>query len=143
MSARSCWHSRICRILRSRAHEGGGENPPPARQEAGSKAPGKAPEERTGRETENHGFGRENTMKNTLGDLNNHLFEQLERLNDDDLTEEELQREIRKSDAMVRVSEQIIQNGQLALRTMQYMDSYGLSSKGHKVPPMLALKELV
>lgn len=82
-------------------------------------------------------------MKNTLGDLNNHLFEQLERLNDDDLTDEELAREIRKSDAMVKVSEQIIQNGQLALRTMQYMDSYGLSSKGHKVPPMLALKELV
>ncbi len=82
-------------------------------------------------------------MKNTLGDLNNHLFEQLERLNDDDLTDEELEREIRKSDAVVKVAEQIIQNGQLALRTMQHMDNFGYSSKGHKVPPMLALKELV
>lgn len=82
-------------------------------------------------------------MKNTLGDLNNHLFEQLERLNDDDLTDEELEREIRKSDAMVKVSEQIIQNGQLALRTMQHMDNFGYSNKEHKVPPMLALKELV
>ena len=82
-------------------------------------------------------------MRNTLGDLNNHLFEQLERLNDDDLTAEQLEREIRKSDAVVKVAEQIIQNGQLALRTMQHMDNFGYSNKDRKIPPMLSLKELI
>ena len=35
-------------------------------------------------------------MKNTLGDLNNHLFAQLEKLGDDDLTGEELESELRE-----------------------------------------------
>ena len=32
-------------------------------------------------------------MKNTLSDLNNYLFESIERLLDDDLTDEELEKE--------------------------------------------------
>ena len=36
-------------------------------------------------------------MKNTLGDLNNILFEELERLNDDDLKGDELQQEMNRS----------------------------------------------
>ena len=47
-------------------------------------------------------------MKNTLTDLNNYLFEQLERLNDDSLTNEQLEQEIRKTDSIVKVSEKII-----------------------------------
>ena len=57
-------------------------------------------------------------MKNTLTDLNNYLFEQLERLNDDSLTEEQLERELRKTDSIVKVSEKIISNGELAFKTM-------------------------
>lgn len=37
-------------------------------------------------------------MKNTLGDLNNHLFAQLEKLSDDDLSGDELDTEIRRSE---------------------------------------------
>lgn len=41
-------------------------------------------------------------MKNTLGDLNNHLFAQLEKLGDEDLKGDELEVEIRRSEAMAR-----------------------------------------
>ena len=37
-------------------------------------------------------------MKNTLGDLNNHLFAQLEKLGDDDLTGEELESELKRTE---------------------------------------------
>ena len=76
-------------------------------------------------------------MKNTLTDLNNYLFEQLERLNDDYLTEEQLERELKKTDSIVKVSDKIIQNGELAFRTMQHMDEYGYNVEKHSVPPML------
>ena len=50
-------------------------------------------------------------MKNTLGDLNNHLFAQLEKLGDDDLTGEELESELKRTDAICDISEQIIKSG--------------------------------
>ena len=68
---------------------------------------------------------RDKPMKNALGDLNNHLFEQMERLNDEDLTDEELDKELRRADGMTRIAEKIIQNGELALKTMQHLDEYG------------------
>lgn len=74
-------------------------------------------------------------MENTLVDLNNYLFEVLERLTDDDLTEEEMQREISRSKAITRVAQTIMSNGELALRAMRYVDEYGREAK--KMPPML------
>jgi len=52
---------------------------------------------------------------NTLTDLNNHLFEQMERLNDDELVPEALEIEIKRSDAMTNVATQIINNAKLAV----------------------------
>ena len=54
-------------------------------------------------------------MKNKLIDLNNHLFEQMERLNDDDLKGENLGQEISRAKAMSFVASQIIGNAKLAL----------------------------
>jgi hypothetical protein len=55
-------------------------------------------------------------MKNRLSDLNNHLFAQLERLSDEDLSDDQIGREARRSVAMVAVADQIIRNAALQLQ---------------------------
>lgn len=64
-------------------------------------------------------------MKNTLSDLNNYLFESIERLNDDNLTDEELEKEIKRSEAVQKVAKTIIDNGTLALNAKKHLDEYG------------------
>lgn len=76
-------------------------------------------------------------MKNTLQDLNNHLFEALERLNDEDLTEDELERELKRSEGITDVAEKIIKNGELAYKTMVHMAEYGIEQA---TPIMLTAK---
>ena len=65
------------------------------------------------------------TMRNTLADLNNHLFEQLERLNDEDLDDDALEKELKRADGMSKIAEKIIHNGELAYKTIVHMDEYG------------------
>lgn len=69
--------------------------------------------------------------KNTLNDLSLHLFEQLERLNDEDLTPEELNVEIQRSKAMSLVGDKIIGVGNLALKAEQFQD--GRDGQGKKL----------
>lgn len=69
--------------------------------------------------------------KNKLGDLNNHLFEQLERLNDEGLTDEKLNKEIQRAKAMSVVSDKIIGVGNLALKAEQFQD--GREGRGEKM----------
>ena len=54
-------------------------------------------------------------MRNTLGDLNNHLFIQLEKLSDEDLKGEELKEEVTRTKAISLIAKQIIDNGTLVL----------------------------
>lgn len=61
-------------------------------------------------------------MKNTLNDLNNHLFAQLERLNDEDLTGEDLQQELQRSKAVSDVAKNIVSNGNLILQAHKFKD---------------------
>lgn len=61
-------------------------------------------------------------MKNSLTDLNNHLFEQLERLNDEELKGEELKEEITRSKTIESVAKQIINNGRLVLDSQMFID---------------------
>lgn len=63
-------------------------------------------------------------VRNTSLDLNNHLFEQLERLNDDSLQSEKLETEINRSKAMVDVSKQIIDNSRITLEAQKLKAEY-------------------
>lgn len=76
-------------------------------------------------------------MKNTLTDLNNYLFESIERLNDDSLDEAQIDREIKRSEAVQKIASTIIANGTLALQAKKHLDEYG---QGDKVElPMLGI----
>lgn len=73
-------------------------------------------------------------MKNKLSDLNNHLFAQLERLGDEDITGDKLAEEINRAKAVTEVAQQIIANGTLVLRAKIAVEN---SRDGIKVPLML------
>lgn len=64
-------------------------------------------------------------MKNKLVDLNNHLFAQLERLGDENLSAEQIEQEIKRTDAIVDVSNQIVRNAELSLKAASLVAEYG------------------
>lgn len=53
--------------------------------------------------------------QNKIADLNNHLFAQLERLNDEDITPEVMDLEIKKAAAVSKIASQIISSNKLLL----------------------------
>lgn len=81
-------------------------------------------------------------MKNTLNDLNNYLFESLERLMDDELSDEEMQKEVARSRAVTSVAKTIVGNAKLALDAAKYQNEMGYGNKKDKdlapVPAMLS-----
>lgn len=70
-------------------------------------------------------------MKNKMSDLNNILFEQLERLQDDENTkdEESFKKEIERSKAVMGVSSQIIKNTAVMLQAAKFAVEYGDGAK--------------
>lgn len=78
-------------------------------------------------------------MKNTLADLNNYLFEAIERINDDSLDDAQLEKEIKRSESVQKIAKTIIDNGNLALQAKKHLDEYG---KGDNVAlPMLGMTD--
>jgi hypothetical protein len=77
-------------------------------------------------------------MKNKLSDLNNHLFEQLERLNTTDLKGEKLTEEIERSKAVTSVAHEIILNGKLTLDAMVAIKEKGINNL---LPGMIGLEK--
>ncbi|MDC3412549.1 hypothetical protein [Terrihalobacillus insolitus] len=74
-------------------------------------------------------------MKNTLGDLNNHLFAQLERLSDEELKGEKLAEEITRAKSVNDVAARIISNGSLVLEARKLVEDK--MDADVKVPKML------
>lgn len=64
-------------------------------------------------------------MKNKLSDLNNHLFAQLERLSDEELTAEQIEIEVKRADAIVSVADQIARGAELQLKAVKILADHG------------------
>lgn len=65
-------------------------------------------------------------IKNKLTDLNDHLFAQLERLNNEDMPEEKMAMEIERSKAVGNIAKNIITNGRLLLDSKKHFDEMGI-----------------
>lgn len=59
-------------------------------------------------------------MKNTLGDLNNHLFAEIERLGDENLEGDKLQAEITRAKAVADIATKIVDNASLVLEAEKF-----------------------
>ena len=70
-------------------------------------------------------------MKNKLTDLNNHLFAQIERLGDEDLTDTDLDKEAKRAEAIVAVAEQIVKNADLRLKAATLLAGHGYHFAPH------------
>lgn len=80
-------------------------------------------------------------MKNKLTDLNDHLFMQLERLNDEDLKGEDLMNEIKRARAVNDTAGKIIDNARLALDATELQMEYATSRTELQMPAMLENKK--
>lgn len=69
-------------------------------------------------------------MKNKITDLNNHLFAQLERLGDEEISPEQLELEIKRSTAITEVSKTIIESAKMTISAMKIMEKAGMKLDG-------------
>ena len=77
-------------------------------------------------------------VKNTLGDLNNHLFMQLERLGEEDLEGDKLLAEIARSKAISEIAKNVIENANVVLQAQKHKDEFwGKGSMDTEMPRML------
>ncbi|MGE0602201.1 MAG: hypothetical protein AB7O46_00260 [Xanthobacteraceae bacterium] len=70
-------------------------------------------------------------MKNKLSDLNDHLFAQIERLGDESLKPEQIDAEVKRGEAIVKVSEQIVSMAALQVQAAKVMVEYGNDPSGY------------
>jgi hypothetical protein len=53
----------------------------------------------------------------------------LERLNDEDLKKEDLEEELKRAEAVAKIAQNIINNGELMFKAQKHYDEYGISYK--------------
>lgn len=64
-------------------------------------------------------------MKNKLTDLNDHLFAQMERLSDESLSTDDIEKECKRADAIVAISDQIMQGANTQLKAAKLIADHG------------------
>ena len=64
-------------------------------------------------------------MKNTLLDLNNYLFAEIERLDDESLDDEALKKEISRAKAITGLASQVVANAGVVLKASIAKQEYG------------------
>ena len=69
--------------------------------------------------------------KNKLTDLNDHLFAQLERLSDEDLSGDKLDQEVKRGEAVVKVADQIVRNASVQLQAAKLVSDHGFDPTPH------------
>ena len=80
-------------------------------------------------------------MKNNLSDLNNHLFSMLETLEDDEMTDKRLEKELKKAQAICSISSQILKVASVQVSAIKTAEQCGLLNKD--MPALLATKDSV
>jgi len=78
-------------------------------------------------------------VKNNLIDLNDYLFEQLDRLSNDDLTGDDLDTELKRAKAITSVATNIINSTAVILDAQKHKDEYYGSNAKKDVPGILKI----
>lgn len=69
--------------------------------------------------------------KNKMSDLNNHLFAQLERLAVENMTPEQIESEVKRTDAIVSLADQVSRNADLQLKAAKLYAEHGQAVLPH------------
>jgi hypothetical protein len=70
-------------------------------------------------------------VKNSLADLNDHLFAQIERLSNEDLTPEQIDTEAKRGNAIVAVTDQILRHASLQVQAAKIISDHGNDPTKH------------
>ena len=60
--------------------------------------------------------------RNKLSDLNDHLFAELERLGDEDMNEEELNKELKRAVGISKIAKNVIMNANTMLSALKFAE---------------------
>jgi hypothetical protein len=69
--------------------------------------------------------------KSRLSDLNDHLFAQIERLSQEDLTAEQIDTEVKRGNSIVAAADQILRHATLQVQAAKILSDHGLDPTSH------------
>lgn len=75
---------------------------------------------------------------NTLSDLNNHLFAQLERLNEENISDEDLSKETERAKAISSIAKNIIDNAKITIDALKF--KYENNPSKEQMPAQIRVK---